>query len=84
MKIPFLENWQKVILNQVVFDMNGGWSPWYTVHKVMAGLLDAYMHCDNTQALMLLKGMADWTANTLKDLSPRTIAKDVALLNTEV
>ena len=23
------------------FDLNGGWSPWYTVHKVMAGLLDA-------------------------------------------
>jgi DUF1680 family protein len=25
------------------FDLNGGWSPWYTVHKVMAGLLDAYL-----------------------------------------
>ena len=35
------------------FDLNGGWSPWYTVHKVMAGLLDAYLYCDNTQALAL-------------------------------
>src|SRR5258705_1342612 len=25
------------------FDLNGGWSPWYTVHKVMAGLCDAYL-----------------------------------------
>ena len=37
------------------FDLNGGWSPWYTVHKVMAGLVDAYMHCDNKKALVLLK-----------------------------
>ena len=29
------------------FDLNGGWVPWYTVHKVMAGLLDAYLYCDN-------------------------------------
>lgn len=57
------------------FDLNGGWSPWYTVHKVMAGLLDAYMHCSNTQALKVLKGMADWTAIVLKDLSPEQIQK---------
>ena len=25
------------------FDLNGGWSPWYTVHKIMAGLLDVYL-----------------------------------------
>ncbi|HEY5407565.1 MAG TPA: beta-L-arabinofuranosidase domain-containing protein, partial [Ginsengibacter sp.] len=33
------------------FDLNGGWSPWYTVHKVMAGLVDAYLYCDNNKAL---------------------------------
>ena len=26
------------------FDLNGGWSPWYTVHKVMAGLCDAFLY----------------------------------------
>lgn len=57
------------------FDLNGGWSPWYTVHKVMAGLFDAYMHCDNKQALVVLKGMADWAANTLKNLSPELLQK---------
>lgn len=51
------------------FDLNGGWSPWYTVHKVMAGLFDVYMHCNNKKALKALKGMADWTENTLKNLS---------------
>ena len=57
------------------FDLNGGWSPWYTVHKVMAGLFDAYMHCDNQQSLQILKGMADWTGNTLKNLSPEQLQK---------
>jgi len=51
------------------FDMNGGWSPWYTVHKVMAGLVDAYLYCDNKQALKIVTGMSDWTYNTINHLS---------------
>ncbi|MEP7256164.1 MAG: beta-L-arabinofuranosidase domain-containing protein [Ferruginibacter sp.] len=51
------------------FDMNGGWSPWYTVHKVMAGLCDAYLYCDNKQALKVVTGMADWVYNTIDHLS---------------
>ncbi|MBS1564944.1 MAG: glycoside hydrolase family 127 protein [Bacteroidetes bacterium] len=52
------------------FDLNGGWSPWYTVHKVMAGLEDAYMHCGSQKALTIVCGMADWTEQTLKNLTP--------------
>lgn len=51
------------------FDMNGGWSPWYTVHKVMAGLCDAYLYCDNKEALKVVTGMADWVYNTIDHLS---------------
>ena len=50
------------------FDLNGGWSPWYTVHKVMAGLIDAYLYTDNKQALKIAEGMADWTAKELQGL----------------
>lgn len=50
------------------FDMNGGWSPWYTVHKIMAGLVDVYLYTDNDKALKLVKGMADWTYNTVNHL----------------
>jgi hypothetical protein len=32
--------------------------PYYVMHKVMAGLLDAYTCCGNAQALDVLKGMA--------------------------
>ena len=57
------------------FDLNGGWSPWYTVHKVMAGLLDAYLYCNNTQALKICKGMANWTGETIKNLDDDKLQK---------
>ncbi len=50
------------------FDLNGGWSPWYTVHKVMAGLCDAYLYTDNKKALTLVTKMADWVYNTVNHL----------------
>jgi DUF1680 family protein len=57
------------------FDLNGGWSPWYTVHKVMAGLLDAYLYCHNAEALEICKGMGDWTNETIKDLNDEQLQK---------
>jgi len=51
------------------FDLNGGWSPWYTVHKVMSGLVDAYLYCDNKKALKVVIGMADWTGNIVNKLT---------------
>jgi DUF1680 family protein len=34
--------------------------PFYTIHKIMAGMLDMYQHCDNKQAIEVLKGMSHW------------------------
>ncbi|GGH08995.1 glycosyl hydrolase [Mucilaginibacter phyllosphaerae] len=51
------------------FDLNGGWSPWYTVHKVMAGLLDAYLYTHNKQALKEAEELANWTGKTIKNLN---------------
>lgn len=36
------------------------WAPFYTIHKIMAGMLDMYQHCGNKQALQTLQGMAHW------------------------
>jgi DUF1680 family protein len=36
------------------------WAPFYTVHKIMAGLLDMRQHCASAQALTVLNGMAEW------------------------
>jgi DUF1680 family protein len=36
------------------------WAPYYTIHKIMAGLFDAYQLTGNAQALDVLKKQADW------------------------
>jgi hypothetical protein len=36
------------------------WAPFYTIHKIMAGMFDMYQHCDNKQALDVLTGMSNW------------------------
>ncbi|MFT7839773.1 glycoside hydrolase family 127 protein [Saccharothrix sp. BKS2] len=36
------------------------WAPWYTQHRIMRGLLDAYYHTGNAQALHVVTRMADW------------------------
>jgi len=34
------------------------WVPYYTIHKIMAGLVDMYQYGGNTQALQVAEGMA--------------------------
>ncbi|HLK69480.1 MAG TPA: beta-L-arabinofuranosidase domain-containing protein [Bryobacteraceae bacterium] len=36
------------------------WAPFYTIHKIMAGMFDMYRLADNQQALKVLEGMAGW------------------------
>lgn len=56
---------------ETVFDQleAGGkpWAPYYTLHKIMAGLLDQYRLSGNRQAFDVLLAMASWTdARTAK------------------
>jgi uncharacterized protein len=46
------------------------WAPWYTMHKIMAGLLEVHLHTGNAQALEVLKGMAGWVKFRVDRLSP--------------
>ena len=41
------------------------WAPFYTYHKIMAGLLDMYVLTGNTDALKVAEGMADWVGDFL-------------------
>ena len=36
------------------------WAPYYTLHKIYAGMVDMYVLCGNKQALEVAKKMADW------------------------
>ena len=39
------------------------WAPWYTLHKILAGMLDMYQHCGDEQALDIVLAMVAWTRN---------------------
>lgn len=45
------------------------WAPWYTLHKMYAGLLDQYILCKNKLAYGVLMKMCDWAYGKLKPLS---------------
>ncbi len=39
---------------------NGLWVPFYNIHKIQAGLRDAWTYCDNEDAKQLYIGCCDW------------------------
>jgi len=45
------------------------WAPFYTLHKIMAGLLDMYEHCGDEHALDVALAMASWTRRWADPLS---------------
>lgn len=62
------------------FDLNGMWSPWYTLHKTYAGLRDAYRFTGNKTALDVEVKFAAWAEKVLAPLSDEQIQR---MLNTE-
>src|SRR3989442_4637269 len=62
------------------FDLNGLWSPWYTLHKTFAGLRDAYRYTGNRTALDVEVKFATWAEGILLKLDEAQTQK---MLNTE-
>lgn len=62
------------------FDLNGLWSPWYTLHKTFAGLRDAHRHAGNRTALEVETKFATWAERLLSTLTDDQIQR---MLNTE-
>jgi DUF1680 family protein len=60
------------------FDLNGSWVPLYTLHKLFAGLVDAYRLCDNDQALAVNQKLAQWLERTLENLTHDQMQKILA------
>lgn len=48
--------------------LKGVWAPVYTLHKVGAGLLDAHVLLGSTQALSVLRGLADYLLMWSEDI----------------
>jgi uncharacterized protein len=57
------------------FDLNGIWVPFYTEHKMMAGLRDAYHLCGNLTALEVEKHFADWLDGIVTPLNDEQVQK---------
>jgi DUF1680 family protein len=57
------------------FDLNGIWVPFYTEHKMMAGLRDAYRLCSSSLALEVEKRFADWLYGIVSGLNEEQVQK---------
>ncbi|WP_220398888.1 glycoside hydrolase family 127 protein [Flavobacterium cellulosilyticum] len=62
------------------FGLNNTWVPIYNIHKLFAGLRDAYEITGNEQAKKVLIGLGDWFIELIKPLSTEQIQQ---ILNTE-
>ena len=51
------------------------WAPFYTLHKIVQGMIDQYQMTGNEKALEIAKGMGNWAYNKLKPLSEETRKK---------
>ncbi|MDQ3804505.1 MAG: glycoside hydrolase family 127 protein [Acidobacteriota bacterium] len=60
------------------FDLNGGWVPWYTMHKVFAGLLDAHHYCAGEKALAVATKLGDWADRTTAKLTEEQFQRMLA------
>ncbi|MCA9299346.1 MAG: glycoside hydrolase family 127 protein, partial [Phycisphaerales bacterium] len=60
------------------FDLNGSWVPWYTQHKIMAGLRDALLYTGNEAARDSLIAMADWVCGVVEPLQDEQIQRMLA------
>ena len=47
----------------------GSWAPFYNLHKMYAGLRDAWVYCGNEQAKKLFLGFCDWAIDLTAGLS---------------
>lgn len=53
----------------------GVWAPYYTLHKLMQGLLDTYVCTGNRKAYDILLGMADYVRGRMNKLDRKTIKR---------
>ncbi|KAB8058459.1 glycosyl hydrolase [Janthinobacterium sp. FT14W] len=64
--------WQAIAKGELqadTFSVNGRWVPWYNLHKVFAGLRDAYQYAGNLQAKAMLIALSDWAVKLSASLS---------------
>lgn len=77
------EMWKEIAAGHIdakPFSLNDKWVPWYNLHKLYAGLRDAYLYAGNQEAKDVLVKLSDWSLNLVKNLSDDQIQE---MLKTE-
>lgn len=70
------ELWQEIAQGKIdagSFSLNNKWVPWYNIHKVYAGLVDAYTLTGNDKAKKMLIQLSDWCLTLTANLSDAQI-----------
>jgi len=75
----YLSAYPEELIDRVVA-CKGVWAPWYTLHKIYAGLLDQYQLCGNKQALEVLEKAIGWVDSRMGQLTDPQMQ---AMLNCE-
>ena len=65
----YLSAFGEGLIDRNLAGKGGVWAPWYTLHKILQGLIDQYTMCGNETALEVAKGMGDWAYNKTKNLT---------------
>lgn len=65
---PFARELESDIRAGKVETINNYWAPFYTIHKQLAGLRDAWVCCGDATAREVLVRFADWCGSVVKDL----------------
>ena len=65
----YLSAFGEGLIDRNLAGKGGVWAPWYTLHKILQGLIDQYTMCGNEKALEVAKGMGDWAYNKTKNLT---------------
>jgi DUF1680 family protein len=50
------------------------WAPFYTIHKILVGMLDMHEYTGNAQALQVATGIGNWTVRWLNGFSDAEMA----------
>ncbi len=58
----------------------GTWVPWYSMHKIMAGLIDAYENAGSEEALEVAGKLGDWVYSRTSNWTPEM---QITVLNVE-
>lgn len=68
--------WEEIAqgsINADLFSLNGKWVPWYNLHKIYAGLRDAYLHAGIEEARAMFIDLSDWALRLTGGLSDKQI-----------